>query len=360
MRPRESTPAPPVPRPRFDDNPVVTKELAAGVLAWSQQRPADALASLQRAAEAAKRAGTKVRALELERAATALATQVKAESENGVPAAEPAPKSSADEGELFVFDEPDPQRAKPSDDSLAAQALADLPDGLRDALLSAGTVTSIEATAEMLAPDMMVLLEGHVDIGVREHSCPIEDVQIARIPKSTQRSTRQARILRPAAPAEASLTIVAGPSGARLLAIHGDLSERLQTDAPEAAEELLRARDSAHALAGILRSPLGRRIDGKALTELRRLSRTVRVQPGSLVVSAGEKVRALIWVGAGALTLGEGHVPSGEILFARELLDEKPAPQTVRVGPAGALLQVADRAHTLEWLGNPTLRALLD
>ena len=92
------------------------------------------------------------------------------------------------------------------------------------------------------------------------------------------------------------------------------------------------------------------------LDAILRRAKTMRLAPGAKVVKQGEPVRALIFVGAGDLSISADDGPvletldPGDVVFAGELLGRMPAPATVRAGERGALVIVATRAATEELL----------
>ncbi|MEO6574023.1 MAG: hypothetical protein ABIP89_09300, partial [Polyangiaceae bacterium] len=419
-----------VPRPRPDDIPVVARELTAAVLSWSQHNSSDALSALQRAAEAAAQVGAKPRALELLRAAGALAKIVDADEMK-------KPVSASEVDEMFEFDEPAqkklgdevptaprmssmpankieaakaalkapsrPSKAPPlppaAHPPVAAksepkpepkpevkpepkpepiveakhvtsdttqppsarafdhvEALADVPDDARDALLAGAEPITVPAGATVPSPDLLVLLDGQLEVRSSQSPCTIETMTAAQL-----------RLLRAPSPASGGLVLVGGPVGAHGLALRVDAVTALRAAAPWVAEEIDGWTDQIHAFAGLFQGKLGSRLDPALLAELRKRVEVRRLRPGTLAVKAAEKVRALVLVGAGELTVHASvaadepiveRVAVGGVLFAKELAAQLAAPATVRAGANGALLLVAKRNATEEILGNPALRAL--
>lgn len=424
----ERPPVTTVPRPRPDDIPAVARELTAAVLSWSQHNSSDALSALQRAAEAAAQVGAKPRALELLRAAGALAKIVDAGELK-------KPVSASEVDEMFEFDEPSQKKlgeesptaprmpsmpankieaaraalkapsmpskapplpppgappvakveAKPEPKAAAkseprievpapvvlsdtvqppsarafdhVESLADVPDDAREALLAGAEPISIAAGATMPAPDFLVLLDGQLEVRAAKSACAIETIAASHV-----------RLLKPPSPAMGGVVIVGGPMGARGLALRVDAITGLRAAAPWVAEELDSWADQLHAFAGLFQGKLGARLDTALLGELRKRVEVRRLRPGTLAVKAAEKVRALVLVGAGELTVHSSaaadgpiveRVSVGGVLFAKELASQLAAPATVRAGANGALLLVAKRNATEEILGDPALRALV-
>jgi hypothetical protein len=436
----ERPPVTTVPRPRPDDIPSVARELTAAVLSWSQHNTTDALAALQRAAEAAAQVGAKPRALELLRAAGALAKIVDADQLK-------KPVSPSEVDEMFEFDEPAqkkpvgeemptaprmapitkielakaalkaPQRtpskapplpvsappppmivvpplappmiavapppvppppappeppaaAAPSPDSRHdpaqdtvqppsarafdnVESLTDVPDAAREALLAGAEPLRVAAGKELPAPDFLILMDGELEVRSAKRPCAIEKI-----------GTSQLRWLK----GPASLVIVGGPVGARGLVLRGDAIQALRASGPRVAEELDTWSEQLHAFAGLFQGKLGARLDAGLLGELRKRVEVRRLRPGTLAVKAAEKVRALVLVGGGDLTIHSSpaadapiveRVSAGGVLFAKELAGQLAAPATVRAGADGAVLLVAKRNATEEILSDPRLRALV-
>lgn len=420
----ERPPVTSVPRPRPDDIPAVARELTAAVLSWSQHNATDALSALQRAAEAAAQVGAKPRALELLRAAGALAKIVDADQLK-------RPVSASEVDEMFEFDEPAqkkplgeeaptaprlapitkielvtaaskaPQRtskapplpgsaappplpplpvppsptaaappAKPAPERPAdppqdtvqppstrafdhVEALADVPREVREALLAGAEPFTVAAGKELSAPDFLVLTDGSLEVRSAKSACAIEKIDALHV-----------RFLK----GPSSVVVVGGPVGAHGLVLRVDAFQALRAAAPRVAEELDTWAEHLHAFAGLFQGDLGARLDAGLLDELRKRVEVRRLAPGTLAVKAAEKVRALVLVGGGELTIHSApaadgpiveRVTVGGVLFASELADQRAAPATVRAGAKGAVLLVAKRHATEEILGDARLRALV-
>jgi hypothetical protein len=228
------------------------------------------------------------------------------------------------------------------------EVLADVPDDAREALVMQSEKVALLPDESASAPAMVVVLQGEIDVRSRGHVTKLDSI-----------SQGQVRLLVAFAPAEGNLEVVGGPKGARYLALGISGIELLRAAAPWVVQELEPASDDVHVVAGILRGRHGARLDGPMLDAILSRAKTMRLAPGATVVRQGEAVRALIFVGAGELTIRGGNdadaqilqtlVP-GEVLYSTELLGRVPAPSTVRAGDQGALVIVATRAATEELL----------
>jgi hypothetical protein len=357
--------------PRPDDDPSVVLALQAATQSLTRDDPTAASSALRLAADAAARSGATERAVELLREATALRQRV--EHVSGAP---DAAKESTRSRALKPLRPPSPRRdsvpagtldrSPPSARSLVPSrvspplpplpptppelsdlaALTGVPAEARAALRDCCEVVSLAPEAERTAPDLLIVLEGEVDVRVPGRTWSLET--------ATAGATR---LLRPLPPANGTFTVVGGQAGARYVAIGSAGFEILRDIAPELIEELGASGEGAHALARIL----GRRtdIDATFLAALGRATETRRLWPGHLVVKAGEPVRALVMVGAGEL-LAPQPVAAGEVLFRKELLGQLSAPTPARAGAAGALVLVARKRATEEILADPRLRTIVD
>jgi len=228
------------------------------------------------------------------------------------------------------------------------EVLADVPDDAREALVQKSEKVALLPEESAAAPALVIVMQGEVEVRAPGFVTQLDVI-----------SAGQVRILFPFAPADGSLQLVGGPKGARYLALGLDAIELMRASAPWVVQELEPASDDLHVVAGVLRGRHGARLDGPMLDAILGRAKTMRLAPGAKVVKQGEAVRALIFVGAGELTMRAGDesaaqvletVDLGEVLYATELLGRRAAPSTVRAGERGALVIVATRGATEELL----------
>ncbi|MBL8718702.1 MAG: cyclic nucleotide-binding domain-containing protein [Myxococcales bacterium] len=228
------------------------------------------------------------------------------------------------------------------------EVLADVPDDAREALVQASEKQVLLPDEQQVAPPMVVVLSGELEVRAPGYVTRLDVI-----------GQGQVRLLAALAPASGQLQLLGGPKGARYLAVPQEAVEALHVAAPWVVQELEPASDDVHVVAGALTGKLGARLDGGILDAVLSRAKTMRLAPHAPVVKQGEVVRALIFVGAGELSLRTGSdadameigtLDPGEVLFPAELLAREPAPSTVRAGEQGALVIVATRSATEEML----------
>ncbi|MBK7396515.1 MAG: cyclic nucleotide-binding domain-containing protein [Myxococcales bacterium] len=228
------------------------------------------------------------------------------------------------------------------------EVLADVPDDAREALVQASEKQVLLPDEQQVAPPMVVVLSGELEVRAPGYITRLDVI-----------GQGQVRLLAALAPASGQLQLLGGPKGARYLAVPQEAVEALHVAAPWVVQELEPASDDVHVVAGALTGKLGARLDGGILDAVLSRAKTMRLAPHAPVVKQGEVVRALIFVGAGELSLRTGSdadameigtLDPGEVLFPAELLAREPAPSTVRAGERGALVIVATRSATEEML----------
>ena len=265
-------------------------------------------------------------------------------------ASEPPPSFEAlrDPRPAVAMSTPAPRGGVGSIDSSRFEALVDVPDDERDKLLATGEIIALLPDEETDAPAIVVVLHGELEVRVRGRPSTLEII-----------SVDQVRLLAPTTPCDGDLVVVGGKKGARILALPPAALETLRAVAPWVAQDLEPSSDDLHVVAGALRGEMGRRLDDALLREILGCAETMRLAPGAIVVKHQELVRALVVLGAGALSLRVadaqdaqeiGALEPGEVLFPSELLSRTAAPSTVRAGPDGAVVLVATRAATEELL----------
>jgi hypothetical protein len=247
-----------------------------------------------------------------------------------------------------VMSTPAPRGGVRSIDSARFEALADVPDDEREKILGTGEMMALLPDEETDAPAIVIVLHGELEVRVRGRPSTLEIITVDQV-----------RLLAPTKPCDGDLIVVGGKKGARILALPHEAIEMLRAAAPWVAQDLEPSSDDLHVVAGALRGEMGRRLDDALLREILGCAETMRLAPGAIVVKNQELVRALVVLGAGALSLRVADAPDaqeigalepGEVLFPSELLSRTAAPSTVRAGPDGAVVLVATRAATEELL----------
>ena len=242
---------------------------------------------------------------------------------------------------------PAPAKGAPIDPS-RFEALADVPDEERDAIVASGEVLALLPDEETAAPPLVLVLHGELEVRTKGRPATLEIVP-----------ADQVRLFHPIAPADGELVVVGGRKGARMLSLSVEALEQLRAAAPWVVQDLEAPCDDLHVVAGALRGEIGRRLDDSVLTAILGRAETMRLAPGTIVVKHGELVRALVVLGSGALSLRVSDAPDadeigaieqGEVVFPAELLSRGKAPATVRAGAEGALVLVATRGATEELL----------
>ncbi len=214
----------------------------------------------------------------------------------------------------------------------------------RKALLQKARLIVLEKGKSIPAPAMLVVVRGVIDV-----QSPGRKVSVERV------DAKDLRLLAPSPPAQEPLVVFALAEETRLLALDAD--PRALKLGGDVVAVLEAQRDGIHAFAGALREkPVCNLADGM-LVDLRKRCEVRRLPEGTVIVRAGEDVRALVIVACGSLTQhaaeGQpetGRIRAGEVMCPRELLDEKPSPREIMVPAGGVLVLAARRTATVSLL----------
>ncbi len=222
----------------------------------------------------------------------------------------------------------------------ALPELGDLPDDVRASLAAAAAVLRVsDAPVEF---GLALVLEGGVDVVPVGASSPAAHLG-------------QGILLldRCSVPSDLGLRLLAPGGGAKVAIWTAAVVDEHLTGCPWVEDELKSAASLVHALAGIERGALGRRMDPGVRYELTKTLAVRMVPEGEVVALAGEPVPGILVVGVGELELVQGEqvtgkVRSGEFLFPLEVLGGAKAQRTARGGKGGALVLAGDRKRTQE------------
>lgn len=226
----------------------------------------------------------------------------------------------------------------------AVESFADLPDDARLAFAAAAKMDRLQEGDEVSHFALAYVVEGEVDV-----AATMVDAAAMRL--------RAGAVLRSRGTTSESvpMRLVAVAPGA-VTATWGDREvESAFKSCPWVEEDLRAAADRMLTLVGITIGPLGERLDA-SIREAILARLTIRnLQPGEVVVEAGQTVPGLFLVGIGELELAKADggttvIGSGEFLFATEVLGAGSAPYTARAGSGGALVMFGDRHVAQELL----------
>jgi hypothetical protein len=224
------------------------------------------------------------------------------------------------------------------------EAFADLPDDARLAFAAAAKLDRLAEGDEVSHFALAYVLEGEVDV-----AATMVDAAAMRL--------RAGAVLRSRGTTSESVPmrlVAVAPGAVTATWSDGEVAKAFKS-CPWVEEDLRAAADRMLTLVGITIGPLGERLDA-SIREAILARLTIRnLQPGEVVVEAGQVVPGLFLVGIGELQLvkpdGETVVVgSGEFLFATEVLGAGSAPYTARAGTGGALVMFGDRHVAQELL----------
>jgi hypothetical protein len=241
---------------------------------------------------------------------------------------------------------PSPPRTKLDAAGLdGVEILADLGAEARAGLAAAAVVETLGADEEVAGFGAALLLEGDAAV-----CAAIVDTPVSRAAPGALLPARGTF-------ADAvALRVVAGARGARIAVWDpGAVGEALGGH-PEVLSALSARADRLQALAGATLGPLGELADTARERIVERLSVRV-VQPRGMVVEAGAALAELMLVCVGSVEIVGGEatdtVRTGDLLFARAMAEDLPAPAGARAGAAGAILLVGDRGLLPDLAGPP-------
>lgn len=234
----------------------------------------------------------------------------------------------------------------PPPESLAAAELddlpelADLPDDVRASLASKAAV--VRLAGDPVDFGLVLVLAGDVDVVPVGASSPA-----ARITKGVVLRDRCT------VPSTLGLRLVAASEDAKVAIWTTAAVDEHLADCPWVEDELRSGSSLVHALAGIERGALGKKMDPGVRYELTKTLAVRMVPEGEVVAVAGEPVPGILVVGVGEIELVHddhvtGKLGPGEFLFPLEVLGGAKAQRTARGGKGGALVLAGDRKHTQE------------
>jgi CRP-like cAMP-binding protein len=226
------------------------------------------------------------------------------------------------------------------------EALTDLPDDAREAFASVATITELAAEEEVSGFALAYVLDGSVDVTATIVDSPAQRLGAGAVLRS--RGTIEQI---------APVRLVAAPSRARVATWDEKAVAEAFRTCPWVEDELRAAGDRLQALVGVTMGPLGDRLDPGLRANVTSKLRLRALAEHEVFTLRGTPVPGLLVVGGGELELlGDDGMPNGavvhpgEFLFAKEVLQGAPAPNTVRAAKGGALVLLAERGVAQELL----------
>jgi len=233
-------------------------------------------------------------------------------------------------------------------------AFVDLPLDMQHRLVALARIEALAADEEVSSFGAALLLAGEAAV-----CATIVDTPACRAVKGTL------------VPSRGSLTdavgvrVVAGAQGARVAIWDQPVIEDALKSCPWVLDELVSRADRIQALAGATMGPLGE-VDEAARNELLDRLTVHFAQPQESLVEAGGETLGIVIVGGGVVelsaqgaTAAQGLHP-GEMLFARAVLEGRPAPRSAHAGASGALVLIGEAKIAKELMASsPPLAALL-
>jgi hypothetical protein len=161
-----------------------------------------------------------------------------------------------------------------------------------------------------------------------------------------------------------AIRVVAGPQGAQVAVWEQAVIEEALKPCPRVIEELVQRADRLQALVGVTMGPLGDLDEAARSLLVDKL--TVRaVQPFEVIAVAGASNPSIVLVGVGTIEILAGEEPerslrSGDMLFARAVLEAQPSPAGARAGATGALILTGEAKIAQQlFVSTPPLVAVL-
>lgn len=247
--------------------------------------------------------------------------------------------------------DPEPMRppepaaeARPLLELEGVDAFSDLPDDAREAFAAAAKMDRLAEGEEVSHFALAYVLEGEVDVAATVVDAPAMRLHAGAVLRS-RGTTNEAVPMR----------LVATGVGANVATWSDDAVEKAFKTCPWVEDDLRAAADRMLTLVGITIGPLGERLDASIREAIVARLQIRTLEPGEIVVNAGETVPGLLLVGIGELELAKAEgvaviVGSGEFLFPTEVLGAGSAPYTARAGAGGALVMFGDRHVAQELL----------
>lgn len=215
--------------------------------------------------------------------------------------------------------------------------LGDLPHEVQAQLVALAATQQLPAEQALSGFGVALLLEGEAVIAAVGSSAP------------ASRAVRGALIPTEGSIADAApIRIIAGPDGATVACWdHGALEEALKS-CPWVLDEITERAERLNALCGATLGPLGD-IDEISRNQLLDQLEVRVARPGQAVAAPGEPLNGVALVCGGAIELLDENgaawkrLGPGDLLFARAVLEGRPAPCPARAGPGGALILVGQQ-----------------
>jgi hypothetical protein len=239
---------------------------------------------------------------------------------------------------------PAPGASSDALDLSGVDAFADLPDDVRPVFAAAARIERVGEGEEVSQFALAYVLEGAFDVAATMVDAPA--LRLAKGAVLRSRGTTDEGV---------PMRLIGVDADNRVATWSAQEVEDAFRTIPWVEDDLRAASDRAMTLVGITIGPLGERLDQAIREEIVGKLTMRPLDPGEVVVKAGEPVPGLFLVGVGELELvkdGEiaGTVGSGEFLFATEVLGAGPAPATARAGSGGALILYGDLGVAQELL----------
>ncbi len=227
-------------------------------------------------------------------------------------------------------------------DLAAVEALADLPDEVREELERVAEIHRLSLDEEIMGFALAHVIEGDVDVAAQ-----IVDVPAERIAKGT--------VLKAYGTIAESmpLRLICASEKAVVATWTAEQIEPAFKACPWVEDDLRVSANRIQALVGVTLGPLAERLDATLRAQVTSKLTLRELAEGEIVCEVGHAVRDLCLVGQGVLELvkdGEvvGEVPVGDFLFPAEIMAGGKATLTARAGKGGALLLASDRAVAQE------------
>lgn len=233
-------------------------------------------------------------------------------------------------------------------------AFVDLPPEMQQRLVALARIEALSADEEVSSFGAALLLAGEASV-----CATIVDTPACRAVKGTLVPSRGS-LSEPV-----GIRVVAGSQGARVAIWEQPVIEDALRSCPWVLDELVSRADRIQALAGATMGPLGE-IDEASRNELLDRLTVHFAQPfESLVDDSGDTLGIAI-VGGGVVELAaHGDLAAkalhpGETLFARAVIEGRPAPRGAAAGASGALVLLGEAKVARELMASsPPLAALL-
>jgi hypothetical protein len=233
-------------------------------------------------------------------------------------------------------------------------AFVDLPPEMQQRLVALARIEALSADEEVSSFGAALLLAGEASV-----CATIVDTPACRAVKGTLVPSRGS-LAEPV-----GIRVVAGSQGARVAIWEQPIIEDALKSCPWVLDELVSRADRIQALAGATMGPLGE-VDEASRNEL--LDRLIVhfAQPFESLVDDSGATLGIAVVGGGVVDLvAHGDLAAkalhpGETLFARAVLEGRPAPRGAQAGASGALVLVGEAKIAKELMASsPPLAAIL-